>query len=312
MKPPYFLTAYEIAVKHGFSGTEEEWLNSLTAFYLAQQAGYPGTVDEWINDLNNPIPALEIGEVVTLEGGSNATASITGDRRNPVLNLGIPRGIGMVDALPLVGGRMKGAIDMNGNPINNLPVPTGAGQAVPRNYVDERLKKDGSEPMTGALDMDGHAINNLPIPTEGSQAVPKNYADESLKKDGSEPMTGSLNMGGKKITDIADPENDRDATNKKYVVDLVTSKHLIRTVVLTAAGWSESAPFTQTVQLEGIQKEDTPHWGLVRTGEAAAKMAQKEAYALVDELETADGSVTFTCDEERPELDLTIQLEVNR
>ena len=27
--PPYFLTAYGIAVKHGFSGTEEEWLASL-------------------------------------------------------------------------------------------------------------------------------------------------------------------------------------------------------------------------------------------------------------------------------------------
>ena len=28
-EPPYFLTAYGIAVKHGFQGTEEEWLASL-------------------------------------------------------------------------------------------------------------------------------------------------------------------------------------------------------------------------------------------------------------------------------------------
>lgn len=28
-EPPYFLTAYGIAVKHGFRGTEEEWLASL-------------------------------------------------------------------------------------------------------------------------------------------------------------------------------------------------------------------------------------------------------------------------------------------
>lgn len=27
--PPYYLTAYGIAVKHGFTGTEEEWLASL-------------------------------------------------------------------------------------------------------------------------------------------------------------------------------------------------------------------------------------------------------------------------------------------
>ena len=27
--PPYYLSAYAIAVKHGFTGTEEEWLASL-------------------------------------------------------------------------------------------------------------------------------------------------------------------------------------------------------------------------------------------------------------------------------------------
>lgn len=27
--PPYYISAYGIAVKHGFTGTEEEWLASL-------------------------------------------------------------------------------------------------------------------------------------------------------------------------------------------------------------------------------------------------------------------------------------------
>ena len=30
-QPPYYISAYEIAVKHGFVGTEEEWLESLHA-----------------------------------------------------------------------------------------------------------------------------------------------------------------------------------------------------------------------------------------------------------------------------------------
>jgi len=39
-------------------------------------------------------PELTIGEVVTLEKDANATASITGTIEKPVLNLGIPKGIG--------------------------------------------------------------------------------------------------------------------------------------------------------------------------------------------------------------------------
>lgn len=140
MNPKYFITAYEIAVKHGFRGTEEEWLTSLTAFYLAQQAGYQGTVDDWIAVLNDPVPNIQIGEVVTLPGGSEATASLSGDKRHPLLNLGIPRGIGMVDALPIVGGKMKGSVDMDGFSIQNLPDPTKNDEAANKKFVEETIK----------------------------------------------------------------------------------------------------------------------------------------------------------------------------
>ena len=46
------------------------------------------------------VPELEIGIVETLPTGANATASITGGGKNPVLNLGLPRGpIGTADGL---------------------------------------------------------------------------------------------------------------------------------------------------------------------------------------------------------------------
>ena len=37
-------------------------------------------------------PNLTIGTVETLPSGSDATATITGDKENPLLNLGIPKG----------------------------------------------------------------------------------------------------------------------------------------------------------------------------------------------------------------------------
>ena len=54
-------SAYEIAVRNGFSGTEAEWLNSLngsnggagqsgkSAYEIAMENGYTGTEDDFVN-----------------------------------------------------------------------------------------------------------------------------------------------------------------------------------------------------------------------------------------------------------------------
>ena len=47
----YYLTAYSIAVKHGFVGDEAAWLASLTAYGIAVKHGYVGTEEEWIASL---------------------------------------------------------------------------------------------------------------------------------------------------------------------------------------------------------------------------------------------------------------------
>lgn len=82
---------------------------------------------------------------------------------------------------------------------------------------------------------------------------------------------------------------------------------------LTAGGWEGSeAPYTQTLAATGMLATDCPHYGAVYSGTAAEKLAQKEAFALVDDLESANGSVTFFCFEEKPETMITVQLQVNR
>ena len=51
----YYITAYGIAVKHGFAGTETEWLESLrgdkSAYAAARAGGYTGTETEFYADL---------------------------------------------------------------------------------------------------------------------------------------------------------------------------------------------------------------------------------------------------------------------
>jgi len=103
------LSAYQIAVKNGFEGTEKEWLDSIeaiegkSAYQIAVENGYKGTEKEWVESLNGrdgkdgvdgnaQMPDISIGTVETLAAGSEATVTITGTDDKPVLNFGIPKG----------------------------------------------------------------------------------------------------------------------------------------------------------------------------------------------------------------------------
>lgn len=136
----------------------------------------------------------------------------------------------------------------------------------------------------------------------------KTLAEKALPKTGG-AMTGAIAMGGSRVTGLGTPTDAGDASTKGYV----DGKHFLATVSLPAAGWAgDAAPYTQTVAVPGILETDTPHYGVVYSGTTEEKASRKEGFSLVDDLDTAAGSVTFTCFEEKPEVDLTVQLEVNR
>lgn len=117
-------------------------------------------------------------------------------------------------------------------------------------------------------------------------------------------MTGPINMGSKKITSLATPTNSADAATKGYV----DGKRLSGTVPLTTV-WTNGE---QEVSVSGILASDMPHWGVVYSSDASTREAEKEAFALVDVLETSAGKFIFRCFGDVPTVALTIQWEVNR
>lgn len=289
-EPRYFLTAYGIAVKHGYQGTEEEWLTSLTAYGMAVAMGYEGTAEEWLQRLNDPVPALSVGEVTTLAAGLPARVEISGDKEHPVLNFGIPRGEGTEDALMKTGGTMSGALSMGGNPLRNVPAPQNDGDAVNKTYVDavDKKAKDAASAAKTAQDTADAA---------------KDTAEAALPKSGG-TVTGALT--------VPDPTQPGHAANMGYVTGYVDSKRKEFQVTLTADGWTGAGPYVQTLPLEGILSTDRPHFGAVYDADLGMNLARKEGFALVDDLDTGDGTVTFTCFEEKPTVSIPIQMEVNR
>lgn len=70
---PQGLSAFMVAVKNGFTGTESAWLNSImqgpegkSAYELS---GYTGTLQEWLQSLQGDdgiVPEIDIGDTVAL------------------------------------------------------------------------------------------------------------------------------------------------------------------------------------------------------------------------------------------------------
>ena len=64
--------------------------------------------------------------------------------------------------------------------------------------------------------------------------------------------------------------------------------------------------------MEGILETDCPHVGPVYSADPETAAAQKEAWDCVSYAAACDGSIAFTCLEDRPEREIPIQIEVMR
>ena len=144
------------------------------------------------------------------------------------------------------------------------------------------------------------AADNAQTTADAAKTTAENITNDALHKAGG-TMTGPLN--------VQEPTEDSHAASKKFVED----KFKTFNTVLTVNDWEgEQAPFKQTIGIEGILGTDRPHYGPVYSEDTTTMLAEKEAWMLVDDLDTADGSVTFTCLEDKPETNVTVQMEVHR
>lgn len=81
---------------------------------------------------------------------------------------------------------------------------------------------------------------------------------------------------------------------------------------LLSSGWSETAPYTQTVLVSGILSTDTPIVDIILSSTTETAMAELESYMYLGKIDTGSGEITATCYVNVPTADINLNLKVVR
>lgn len=85
----------------------------------------------------------------------------------------------------------------------------------------------------------------------------------------------------------------------------------VRTASVPSSGWSSSAPYTQTIEVEGITEDDEPTISLYLAGSPSSEnvKAMNKAYGMLDRAVTAEGTITLYCYNKKPATTYTIAIK---
>ena len=124
-------------------------------------------------------------------------------------------------------------------------------------------------------------------------------------------MSGVIDMGGRRITSLSDPSANDDAVNKLYVDTALNGvKTVSVSATLTVAGWTGGAPYVQSVTITGLTDAKKAMAYPVYGSDTPANVALKEACGMVSFASRSGSTLTFTCLEDKPTVDIPITVEV--
>lgn len=104
----------------------------------------------------------------------------------------------------------------------------------------------------------------------------------------------------------------KDSSNAWSVAgDGVGGGSIDRTVILSAANWSSSAPYTQTVAMSEILGTDAPIVSLDLSSVSNDNIAEyQKEYNYINRINTVDGKIIVYCYNNKPTKDLTLSLKI--
>ena len=120
--------------------------------------------------------------------------------------------------------------------------------------------------------------------------------------------------GTKTITDATEYTQEGDPFGAKELNEIgeeVNKIQAVKSVTLTTAGWSSTAPYKQTVNIEGITADDLPviMLDVSRASNWAEEKMLRKNFGYISYYDTEAGKITFTAAYMKPQVALTVGLK---
>ena len=168
-------------------------------------------------------------------------------------------------------------------------------------YSVSRMGLDGTGAVSKVCGKEPNSNGNVELGAENVGALPSVGG----------LMTGNIVMNSHQIKVLGAPTDSADAATKGYVdTALSNAKTVAKTATLTAAGWSASAPYTQSVTVSGLTDTKRAMAYPVYGSNTAINLALKEACGMVSFASRSGSVLTFTCLEDKPTVNIPITVEV--
>ena len=156
-------------------------------------------------------------------------------------------------------------------------------------------------------------VDNL-LDTKVDKVTGKGLSTEDYTSEEKTKLSGIEAQANKTVVVQTTGSSTTDVMSQNIVTTELNSKATtaLYTGTLTSSGWTSAAPYTQTLSISGILSTDVPVVDVVLSSTSSTAISQTEAWSCVSKIETAAGSITATCLEEKPAIDIPIQLKVVR
>lgn len=104
--------------------------------------------------------------------------------------------------------------------------------------------------------------------------------------------------------------NTTSINNLQTTINTKANKKKVWNITIDNEWEGTEAPYTKTVNIEGIQATDEPHIILLFSGNVENMLNEEKNFSKIRKVDSADGSLTFMCFEEKPEISLNLRVEV--